>query len=38
LPEIANFAYREIETRVKGHSESLILVPMESAFLPISDQ
>jgi len=26
-----NFAYREVETRARGHSRSLILVPMESA-------
>jgi len=30
-PKIANFAYRYLETRVRGHSRSLILVPMESA-------
>ena len=29
--EIANFAYRDLETRVRGHSRSLLLVPMESA-------
>jgi len=26
-----NFAYRDLETRVRSHSRSLILVPMESA-------
>jgi len=31
MPKIANFAYRDLETRVRGHSRSLILVPMESA-------
>jgi len=30
-PKIANLAYRDLETRVRGHSRSLILVPMESA-------
>ena len=30
-PKIANFAYRDLETRVRGHSRSLILVTMESA-------
>jgi len=30
MPKIANFAYRHLETRVT--QESLILVPMESAF------
>jgi len=31
MPKIANFAYRDLETRVRGHSRSFILVPMESA-------
>jgi len=30
-PKIANFAYRDLETRVRDHSRSLFLVPMESA-------
>jgi len=29
MPKIANFAYRDLETGVRGHSRSLILVPME---------
>jgi len=31
MPKIANFAFRDLETRVRGHSRSLILVPMEIA-------
>jgi len=31
MPKIANFAYRDLEIRARGHSRSLILVPMESA-------
>jgi len=30
-PKIANFAYRDLENRVRGQSRSLILVLMESA-------
>jgi len=31
MPIVANFAYRDLETRARGHSRSLFLVPMESA-------
>jgi len=31
MPKIANFAYLDLETRVRGNSRLLILVPMESA-------
>jgi len=31
-PKMANFAYRDLETRVRGHSRSMTLVPMESAY------
>jgi len=30
-PKIADFAYRDLGTRVRCHSRSLILVPMKSA-------
>jgi len=31
MPKIANSASRDLETRVRGHLRSLILVPIESA-------
>jgi len=31
MPKIANFAYSDLETLVRGHPRSLILVPVESA-------
>jgi len=29
-PKIANFVYHDLDTQVRGHSRSLILLPMES--------
>jgi len=31
-PKIANFAYRDLETRVRGHSWSLILVSIKRVY------